>query len=160
MTDERMGNAILPAVARLPRGAGIVFRHYATPATDRRRLFAAIVRIARSRGLAVIRAGDPCGYGEAGTHGASRCRRPGLRTAAVHDRGQAAAAARHGLDAVFVSPVFATRSHIGASPLGPARARRLTRGYDLPTIALGGMTARKFSRLSGFAGWAAIDAWS
>jgi thiamine-phosphate pyrophosphorylase len=38
MTDERLGDALWTALRRLPRGAGIVFRHYATPPAERRAL--------------------------------------------------------------------------------------------------------------------------
>ena len=50
MTDERLGDAIWPALARLPRGAGVVFRHYATPAAERRALFAAVARATKRKG--------------------------------------------------------------------------------------------------------------
>ena len=45
MTDERVGD-LLGAIRRLPRGAGVVFRHYATPAEERRRLWRAVRRVA------------------------------------------------------------------------------------------------------------------
>ena len=35
----------------------------------------------------------------------------------------------------------------------------MLRGIETPAIALGGMTARRFRKLHGFYGWAAIDAW-
>lgn len=158
MTDERLGDGLWRAIARLPRGAGIVFRHYATPMPERRRLFARVVRIARTRGLIVVRAGARCGYGEAGTHNVER-RSAGLRTAAAHTRREAMAAVRRGADGVFVSPVFPTRSHPGAPALGPKGARRIVQGVPIRPIALGGMDARRFRALRGFDGWAAIDAW-
>jgi len=62
---------------------------------------------------------------------------------------------------VFVSPVFATRSHPGARALGPIRFALMVRGLPIPVIALGGMTAKRARRLQllGASGWAAIDAW-
>ena len=36
MTDERQGDALWSALERLPRGAGVVFRHYSLPAAARR----------------------------------------------------------------------------------------------------------------------------
>jgi thiamine-phosphate pyrophosphorylase len=59
-------------------------------------------------------------------------------------------------DAVVLSPVFATRSHPGATPLGPLRFRLLARRAGLPVIALGGMDARRARRI-GATRWAAID---
>ena len=60
---------------------------------------------------------------------------------------------------LFVSPVFATRSHPGALVLGAREARRIVRGLPVVVIALGGMNAQRFQRMTGFDGWAAIDAW-
>jgi len=156
MTDERLGDGLWTALRRLPRGSGVVFRHYATPAGERRALFRRVVRVARARGLLVIRAGARVGFGENGIHGAGR----GLRTAPAHDRREAVAAMRRGADVLFVSPVFATRSHPGATGLGQRTARKIVQGLPVVVIALGGMDARRFRTLIGFNGWAAIDAWS
>ena len=70
-------------------------------------------------------------------------------------------AERRGADAVFVSPVFATRSHPGARGLGVVRFGLLVRGCPVPVVALGGMDARRFRRVRGLGayGWAGIDAW-
>jgi thiamine-phosphate pyrophosphorylase len=72
------------------------------------------------------------------------------------------AAIRAGADALFVSPVFATRSHPGAPALGRARLGLLIRGLRIPVIALGGMDRRRAASLRalGVHGWAAIDAWT
>ncbi|EIZ79261.1 thiamine monophosphate synthase [Novosphingobium sp. Rr 2-17] len=59
-------------------------------------------------------------------------------------------------DAIMLSPVFPTRSHPGAAPLGPARFRLLSTHSRLPVIALGGMTARR-AHAYGITRWAAID---
>jgi thiamine-phosphate pyrophosphorylase len=160
MTDERMGDGLWTALARLPRGSGVVFRHYALPVDKRRELFAKVAKVAQRRGLVLVRAGaGPLGRGEAGVHGR---RGPGLRTAPAHSRREAVAAVRAGADALFVSPVFATRSHPGAAALGRARLGLLIRGLGVPVIALGGMNAARARSLHGLGiyGWAAIDAWT
>ena len=162
MTDERMGDRLWEALERLPAGGGVVFRHYELPLADRRALFARVAKVARRKRLILLRAGPhELGRGEAGTHGTNR-RRHGLHTRAVHSRREAVAAIRAGADAIFVSPVFATRSHPGAKALGPTRFGLLVRDLDTPVIALGGMNARRASVLwqIGVYGWAAIDAWS
>ena len=63
---------------------------------------------------------------------------------------------------LFVSPVFATRSHPGARALGRARLGLMIRNLPVPVIALGGMDARRAAGLQplGIYGWAAIDAWA
>ena len=156
MTDERMGDGLWRTLARLPRGGGVVFRHYSLAPDERRRLFARVRRVALRRGLVLVRAGDVRMTGEDGTHA-----RPGggVVTWPVHDVGEARAARRAGADAVFVSPVFATRSHPGAAWLGRRRARVIARAAGVPIIALGGMNEARFRGLRGFHGYAAIDAW-
>jgi thiamine-phosphate pyrophosphorylase len=162
MTDERLDESLWQALDALPRGAGIVFRHYATEPTARRALFHRVAKIARRRGLVLLRAGsERLGRGEAGTHGPGRSLYR-LHSRSVHSRTEAIAAKRAGADLLFVSPVHATRSHPGARPLGPRRAAMIARGLGIPAIALGGMNAARFATLrnSGFYGWAAIDAWA
>jgi thiamine-phosphate pyrophosphorylase len=159
MTDERLGDALWMALHRLPRGAGIVFRHYATPPAERRVLYRRAVRIARARGLVLVRAGpDRLGY-EEGVHGR---RGAGLVTWPAHSRREAIEGVRAGAAVLFVSPVYATRSHPGAPALGEAAAARVVAGLPVAAIALGGVTPARGARLMqrGFHGWAAIDAWS
>ena len=161
MTDERMGDDLWVALRRVPPGSGVVFRHYATPAGERRAMLRRVKRVAVARGLVVVVAGASS-IAANGVHGRVRARaRSGIRTWPAHDRAEALAGQRAKADALFVSPVHATRSHAGVSGLGAARAMRIARGLGIPVIALGGMDEsrwRKIQRL-GFHGWAAIDAW-
>lgn len=161
MTDERMGDAMWPALRKLPPGSGVVFRHYATTAAVRRAMLRRVKRIAFARGLVVVVAG-PASIEADGAHGRVRTRATaGIRTWPAHDRAEALAGQRARADALFVSPVHATRSHAGASGLGSARAMRIVRGLGIPVIALGGMDEPTWRRIRrfGFYGWAAIDAW-
>lgn len=159
MTDERLGDALLPIVRTMPRGSGIVFRHYATPPAERRALFAAVRRIARARRHMLLVAG-PVLPGADGVHGRRARGGRGLATRPVHNRAERIAAERAGVDAILISPVFATASHPGAAALGRVRFGMLVRGARVPVIALGGMTAARARTLNGIAGWAAIDAWA
>lgn len=158
MTDERMGEGLWRALDRLPRGAGVVFRHYAIDTPARLALMRRVAAVARKRRLVLVIAGEDRGIAGSGTHNR---RGAGLRTASAHTRREAIAAMRTGADAVFVSPVFATRSHPGARALGPIRFALMVQGLTVPVIALGGMTANRARRLRalGASGWAAIDAW-
>ena len=163
MTDERMGEGLWDALARLPRGSGVVFRHYAT--ADRRSLFERVRKIARGRRLVLLLAGSPrqaAAWRADGAHGRSahlRTVRPLFRTAPAHNARELARARAH---AVLLSPVFATRSHPGAKALGPIRFASLARMSEAPVIALGGMDARRFRHLArlGAYGWAGIDAFT
>jgi thiamine-phosphate pyrophosphorylase len=162
MTDPRMGNGLWRALARLPKGAGVVFRHYQLPLPERAEVFARVRRIARRRHLVLLVAGPPL-PGADGRHGArKRATARGLITRPVHHRRDLVAARRAGADAVFVSPVFPTRSHPGAPALGRVRFGLLVRDSGVPVIALGGMDGARARSLGPFGvhGWAAIDAWA
>ena len=156
MTDERLGEGLWDALAALPKGSGVILRHYALPPAERQALFARVARIARRRRLLLVVAGaDRMGY--APRHGRHR----GALTAPVHSRREAIAAIRDGAALLFVSPVHATRSHPGARTLGPVRLGLLIRGLSAPIVALGGMNERRWRALKplGVHGWAGIDAW-
>ena len=144
MTDERMGDALWAALTALPRGSGIVFRHFMTAPRERAAITARVTRIARKRRLILIDSGT--------------ARQP-VRLCPVHSMHEAVAARHAGADLVLVSPVFPTRTHPGARGLGAFQAATLARASGLPAIALGGMTQKRFRRLQkfGFVGWAAID---
>jgi len=68
-------------------------------------------------------------------------------TAAAHDPAEIRRAAEAGMDAVLISPVFATSSHPGARALGPARFAALAALSPVPVYALGGVTAGSARRL-------------
>ncbi|RDE04857.1 thiamine phosphate synthase [Sphingomonas aracearum] len=151
LTDERAGDP-RPVLRRLPAGTGVVFRHRATPPAERRVLLAEVRRIAARRGLVLTVAGE--------SHGRRAGRLRQGHGWPAHNRVEVRRGAAAGAWVLFVSPVFATRSHPGARALGPARAAALAKRTHIPVVALGGMNARRFAALrgAGFHGWAAIDA--
>ncbi len=163
VTDARNDAALARAITRLPKGSGVIFRHYHLAEAERRARFAAMAQTARARRLPTVLAGDARrarAWGAAGAYGAPHALGPrtgGLRIAAAHSLRELAAAHRAGADAVLLSPVFATRSHPGAPVLGPVRLLLLAKHARAPVVALGGMTARRARRLP-VHGWAAIDA--
>ena len=174
VSDERAQTGLAALAALLPPGSGIILRHDGLASGARWRLLRRLMRTARVRGLVVLLAGSPDGarrWGADGVHlrqrdagRAAHARRLGLLvTMPVHDVAEARSARRSGADAVFISPLYPTRSHPGAPALGPAAWLRLARLSAAAPIALGGMTearARGLQRASGDAhGWAAIDAW-
>ncbi|TNE43033.1 MAG: thiamine phosphate synthase [Sphingomonadales bacterium] len=169
-TDERVtDDALIAAIARLPRSSGIIFRHYGLDHDRRRRLFERIAGLARRKGLLLLLAGATNGIRQTmvcGRHKAAwmdRAARPcrrGLLSVAAHDAPDLIAARRAGADLAFLSPVFPTRSHPDGRTLGPVRFGLIARQARLPVIALGGMDRARFRRLKalGAYGWGAIDA--
>ncbi len=160
------------AIARLPAGSAVIVRH--PEASARRALAVGLLPVCRSVGVRLLIAADPRlaeALGAAGVHvpealvRAGRIRpRPGwLVTAAAHGPLALRRAANAGADAALLSPVFATRSHPGAPPIGAVRFTAWVRAAPLPVYALGGITPETAARLSnsgacGFAGIAGLDA--
>lgn len=160
MTDERLGERLVPIIGRLPPGAGVVFRHYSLEETLRRRLFDAVRAQSVQRDVTLLLGGTAqlaAAWGADGSHG--RGPGVGLRSASVHTLAEIETAELDGAALLFLSPVFATRSHPGAPPLGPERFDALAASTDLPVIALGGLNANRARMLHHAHGWAGIDAW-
>ena len=116
MTDERLGDRLLDAVARLPGGAGIVFRHYSLAEQERRALFERVKQAATGPVILAGAAELSLAWGADGSHG----RHPGATTAPAHDLAEIRAAEVAGAALLFLSPVFPTRSHPDAPAMGPA----------------------------------------
>lgn len=160
LTDERQGDALWDALARLPKGAGVIVRHHSLPLTERLNM----ARRIREEGHFVAFAGSEDAARQAGAqavYGASRGRTALPSLYPVHNRTEIATAERAGAALLLLSPAFPTRSHPGARTLGAQRFGRLAAFTRTPVIALGGMTSVRFRRLQKFGaqGWAAIDAW-
>ena len=160
LTDARNDAALEGILRRLPRGSGLVFRHYHLPAPQRRARFDALARLAWSRGHRVVLSGSPAEarrWGADGAYGAPTALARGramLRLATAHSLRELRLARR--ADAVLLSPVFPTRSHPGGQVLGPLRFRLLAARVPAPVIALGGLNRRTAERLN-WPRWAAID---
>ncbi|CAA7621191.1 thiamine phosphate synthase [Magnetospirillum sp. SS-4] len=173
VTDEVRLPDPLPAMMRLPPGAGVLLRHYRSP--DRQDLARSVAALARRRRLVLLVAGDwrlAARLGADGLHlpeGLARHgvlapalgwlrRRNLLLSVACHSRSALGRAARLGADSALLSPAFATRSHAGATPIGPVRFGLWSRAARLAVIALGGVDGRGARRLPGgsAAGLAAI----
>lgn len=163
MTDERQGDGLWAAIARLPAGSGIVFRHKASGMIERRQLFERVRRITRKRGLVLLLAGSDRDARHWRAHGAhhAMAHAPRRGTAPAHSLGEIRRAERSGAAAIFLSPLHATRSHADGTPLGRMRFAALARATRRPVIALGGMNSirGRMAVRCGAYGWAAIDAW-
>jgi thiamine-phosphate pyrophosphorylase len=126
----------LNALRSLEQGSGVLV----IGGIDQRQL-RRLNRLARSRRLTVV----------------METRRQAAR---VHDSAELRRALLARVPFIFLSPVFATRSHPDWQPLHRMRAAALTRLANRRLLALGGMDARRYAIIAplGFAGWAGISA--
>lgn len=162
LSDARNDARLEAALARLPAGSGFVFRHYHLDDAARKARFARLAGIARERGHRLVVSGTPAQAREWGADGVyGRVDRLGepdglLRLATAHDGGEIQAAVAARADALFLSPVFPSRSHPGAKALGVHGFAVLAQQASVPVIALGGMTAAR-ARALDWPRWGAID---
>ncbi|WP_320076687.1 thiamine phosphate synthase [Novosphingobium ovatum] len=164
ITDARNDAGLMRAIAAIPRGSGLIYRHYHLPPDERRARFDVLARAMRARGGAVVLAGAMAQarrWGADGAYGAAGLIGPGgsgLRLMTAHDLRELGQARRARADGVLLSPVFPTRSHPGGAVLGALRFALMAARAGVPVLALGGMDARRAARLRPMAhGWAAID---
>lgn len=165
ISDARNDAVLERAIKRLPRGAGLVFRHYHLEPAGRRARFDRLAKRIRARGGVIVLAGDARiarRWRADGYYGAPvGCASHGLiRLLTVHDLRELARANVSASDwaAALISPVFATRTHPGGKSLGVAKFATLARLSKLPVLALGGMTRARARQIGAVInGWAAID---
>lgn len=171
MTDDDRLPDPLAAARALPRGSMVVAR-----ARDPRKLndlTRALLKLARRNGFAVLIAGDPLLAVQLGADGFHLPQaRVGdtanwrarfsemIITTSAHSLRAMLRAQTVPVDAIFLSPVFATGSHPERAALTPQRANLMARASVKPVYALGGIDAREARRLAPgvFAGIAAIGA--
>lgn len=149
MTDPRLGDGLLAAIQRLPLRSGVVFRHYEMEKRERQNLLARVRRACARRGHLLL------------VGGISHGRHKGAMSAPVHNLRELREARQLGIKLLFMSPLFATRSHPGVSPLGLTRFMQLARlARPAKAIALGGMSRNRARPLDRHVvhGWAGIDA--
>lgn len=170
MTDpDRLPDPVRTALT-LPRGSGIIYRSFGRPQAMAEAL--ALARLARQRGLTFLIGADDDLARLVGANGVHlpermmgrakrlRARHPNwVITTAAHSPRAIAKAARLGLDAALVSPVFISQSPSAGRPLGQTRVALWISGTRMPVIALGGIGHKNARLLAGTGVWgiAAID---
>jgi thiamine-phosphate pyrophosphorylase len=167
LTDQDRTKNLLAVLPRLPRGWGVIYRHFG--ASNRYAVGREIARACRKRGLILLISADPAlaqhiradgvHWPQARLRGV-RQRGPNfIETASAHSRAALARAKAMGVDAAILSAVFPSRSKSAGKPMGALRFREIARNAALPVYALGGVTpANASGAMPGAAGWAAIDA--
>jgi thiamine-phosphate pyrophosphorylase len=168
--DDRLPDPLAAALA-LPRGSMVVARSRNSQRLNE--LSRALLKLARRRGIGVLIAGDPllaARLGADGIHLAEsrmgeiahwRARFSGMMiTTSAHSFHALSSARCVPVDAIFLSPIFATKSHSQRVALTPLRANLIARAAGKPVYALGGIDARNAQKLAPdiYAGIAAIGA--
>lgn len=162
ISDARNDAVLERVLARLPRGSGLIFRHYHLDPGERRRRFDALLRLARCKGHCIALSGDvrlARRWGADAAYGPPHLLARGprmIRLVTAHSLRELAQARRARADAVLLSPVYPTRSHPGGRALGSIKFRLLAARSPVPVMALGGINARRARQL-GSAHWAAVD---
>jgi len=172
-TDERAGDpvSIVETLPRLPHSRlAVIFRHYDTP--RREVLGRDLAQVCRRKRLLFLVAGDAALAQRLSADGVHipqwraqeirglKSQHPNwIISTACHDASSLDRAAAMGADCAFLSPVFATASHMGVRPLGPLRAHALAARARLPVLALGGINPQTAVKIKPgiFAGFGAID---
>ncbi|MES1991899.1 MAG: thiamine phosphate synthase [Pseudomonadota bacterium] len=158
MTDPERAPDAHTILAALPKGSGLVWRAYDTVLT--RHALRALERHASKKKIMLLIASMPSDarklrfhHRHFAGHRVKTTYTDQFTTAAAHSEKEIIAAARAGIDAVLISPVFATVSHKDAKPLGALRfadLARIARTKNLVVYALGGVTdENKIRRLKG-----------
>lgn len=170
LTDPARTPDPLRVAARLPAGAGVIFRGFGHP--EAAEVARALARLCGERKLVLLVGQDEAlaaAVGAAGLHLPQRLlaqaphirrRRPDwLLTGAAHDVAALDVADEAGLDAVLVSPVFPSDSPSAGEALGVARFTTLVSRSPVPVYALGGVDERAAPELrdSGACGLAAVS---
>jgi thiamine-phosphate pyrophosphorylase len=167
VTDPKRTPDPAAVAARLPKGWGVIYRHFG--AHDRFTVGAKLARICRQRGLILLVSADPAlaasinadgvHWPEARLRGVRKRSPRFIETASAHSRAGIARARTLGLDAALFSTVFPSRSPSAGRAIGALRFRLIARVARLPVYALGGVNKHNAARaMTHSAGWAAIDA--
>lgn len=158
MTDQSITGPIQNLLPRLPTGTLVIFRDYemqnrvetAAQARDMAADLGQHFFVAKDVALARDIKADGVHLPSFMMADAKADDFKGLRlSAACHSRADLALAAGLGVDMALISPVFATKSHAEAEPLGLAGLAEMRAGYTGPVAALGGVNATTAPLLRG-----------
>lgn len=172
-TDDDRPVDWIEAASALPREAAIIIR--SRDAKTREALAKSVLAVAKPRGIRLAIADDAklaIRLRAAGLHipeaAASqfatfrRLMPASFLTVSAHGERGLVKTSRMKADAAFLSPMFDTQSHPGASFLGSVRWARLNNGRNAPAFALGGINGRSVLKAiaAGASGIAVIGSWT
>lgn len=160
MSDPERVPDVLAVARNLPIGATLIYRHFG--ADDRVLVAQDLRQISFARNLQFLIGQDvdlAIQVGADGVHLPERDLARGvdlrkrypdwLLTGAAHSRAAVAKCAENKLDAAILSPVFASDSTSAGTPIGISVLVDITQSFDIPIIALGGMSGVTAPQLNG-----------
>ncbi|MBJ26573.1 MAG: thiamine monophosphate synthase [Alphaproteobacteria bacterium] len=142
---------------QLPTGSGVIFRDYEI--SDRKLRASTLAKVCAEHGLILFIGEDrdlALSVGADGVHYKENTITSAFKsmkdkklivTAATHTFNSILMAKEAGADAVLLSPVFRTKSHPEATPLGISKFRDWTNRSPLPVYALGGISSDNAHKL-------------
>ena len=154
LSDEGRIKDPYKIIKAMPQNSGIILRDYNNPA--RQELINTITQMAEKHRLTLFIANN----GEAnnsykgvkhhhhqhwpnsGRAGQRRGGRYQLITTSAHNLADVGRANRLNVDAIFISPVFNTKSHPEKKPLNIHKFARLAKMVKMPVYALGGINSK------------------
>ena len=160
MTDIARAPNPQKLLSNLPPNSALILRHPKPRALHQ--LAVNAIPHAKKLGHRILIAGNPrlaFAVGADGVHISEALfkRRPNIKWAKINRRWIVTVAAHNiktirqaklaDADAVLLSPVLKTRSHVESSPIGFLRFARLCRTYNVAIYALGGISDDKIRRL-------------
>jgi len=166
LTDPNRAPDLTVLVHALPKGSGLIYRHFGT--ADRYQTASHLSNIAKKRHLKLLIGNDPklaMKVDADGVHWSEvRLReakywqnRFALMTCAAHSRRAISCIEATVIDAALISAIFPSNSPSAGSPLGVETFRQLCTQSAIPLYALGGVNTQNMDKVSGFGGIAGIE---
>lgn len=157
MSDPKRTPDLLELATALPSGSALVYRHFGRPGLERR-----LRALTAARGVQLLIGGDPELAEACGADGVHfpratpsevlahwRARRPDWIIGTAARKGSLDARDLSGVDSLFVSSIFPSRSPSAGTPIGVEALKGLVQRYPCPVFALGGIDASNASALDG-----------
>lgn len=174
LTDHQRVNKPFDAVPKLPIGCGIIMRDYGLSADARHARAIELATLCQAQKRPFLIAADAALAQVVGADGlhipeglfnkinGADIADHWIVTASCHSVDALKTVDDTRTDALFVSPIFATKSHVGTHPLGPDGLKNIADHAQSPFYALGGMTENRYqtlknAQIKGLIGYAAIS---
>ncbi len=160
LTDDNRINKPEDIIKTLPRDCGVIMRDYRLDPIQRRNRAETIASQCQQDKRPFLIAGDPDLAKAVAANGVHLSEKILYRfdlddmpdywmiTASCHGLSSLSHLNHPRLSALFVSPIFPTKSHIGETTLGLAGLEDIARASHKPIYALGGVTRENFKQLN------------